>query len=149
MILSIGSDHGGFPLKVEICGRLREEGHEVIDEGCPSPDPVDYPEIAFSVADDVVKGRADLGILICGTGIGMSNASSRVNGIVAALCTNSFMARMSRLHNDANVLCLGGRVVGDELAWDIVKTFIENVPLTNEKYIRRRGKVSSYTNGEA
>ncbi len=149
MILSLGSDHGGFPLKVEICGRLIEKGHEVIDEGCPSQDAVDYPEIAFSVADDVVKGRADLGILICGTGIGMSNAASRVNGIVAALCTNSFMARMSRLHNDANILCLGGRVVGDELAWDIVKTFIENVPLNDEKYIRRRGKVSSYTNGEA
>ncbi len=148
MILSLGSDHGGFPLKVDICDRLRKEGHEVIDVGCPSPDAVDYPDIAFSVADDVVRGRADLGILICGTGIGMGNAASRVNGIIAALCTNSFMARMSRLHNDANVLCLGGRVVGDELAWDIVKTFIENVPLTDEKYIRRRGKVSSYINGE-
>ena len=149
MILSLGSDHGGFPLKVDICSRLRKEGHEVIDEGCPSPDAVDYPDIAFSVADDVVRGRADLGILICGTGIGMGNAASRVNGIIAALCTNSFMARMSRLHNDANILCLGGRVVGDELAWDIVKTFIENVPLTDEKYMRRRGKVSSYIDVEA
>ena len=143
MILSLGSDHGGFPLKVDICGRLRKEGHEVIDEGCPSPDAVDYPDIAFSVADDVVRGRADLGILICGTGIGMGNAASRVNGIIAALCTNSFMARMARLHNDANVLCLGGRVVGVELAWDIVITLIDNLTLTDEKYIRRRDKVSS------
>lgn len=149
MRLSLGSDHGGFPLKEEIHSRLRAEGHEVMDEGCPSPDAVDYPDIAFTVADDVVKGRADLGILFCGTGIGMSNAASRVDGIVAALCTNSFMARMSRLHNGANILCLGGRVVGDELAWDIVKTFIENVPLTDEKYIRRRGKVSSYSDREA
>ena len=141
--ISIGSDHGGFELKQLLMDRIREEGHDVIDRGCESPDPVDYPDIAAEVSKDVMARTADRGILICGTGIGMSNSASRFDGIVAALCTNSYMAKMSRLHNAANVLCLGGRVVGSELAWDIVTSFLNNDPLEDERYVRRREKVRS------
>ncbi|MFW3146770.1 MAG: ribose 5-phosphate isomerase B [Thermoplasmatota archaeon] len=142
MKISIGSDHGGFQLKEFLKERLTGEGHEITDRGCPDPSSVDYPDIAFDVSKDVAGGFHQLGILICGTGIGMSNAASRVDGIVAALCTNAYMAEMARKHNDANILCLGGRVVGDELAWSIVLAFLDNEPLRNEKYIRRRKKVA-------
>jgi ribose 5-phosphate isomerase B len=141
MEISIGADHGGFFLKQVLKERLEKKDHQVIDRGAFDPNSVDYPDIAFQVSMDVAQGKADLGILICGTGIGMSNAASRVEGIVAALCTNEYMARMARLHNDANVLCLGARVIGDEVAWSIVKEFIKNQPMTDEKYIRRRKKV--------
>jgi len=141
LILSIGSDHGGYHLKEELKKRLESEGYDVLDRGCHSPEAVDYPDIAIEVSRDVVSGASDLGILICGTGIGMSNAASRVDGVTAALCTNSYMSRMARLHNDANVLCLGGRVIGEELAWDIVEVFLSTEPLTDEKYRRRRKKV--------
>lgn len=104
---------------------------------------MDYPDIAADVARDIVSGNAERGILVCGTGIGMSNAVSRFDGITAALCTNSYMAKMSRLHNDANVLCLGGRVIGDELAWEIVGEFIRGEPIVADKYVRRRSKVDS------
>jgi len=115
----------------------------LIVRGNDDGSPVDYPEIAYQVSADVLEKRSELGILICGTGIGMSNAASRVDGITAALCCNSYMARMARLHNDANILCLGGRVLGKELAWDIVTEFIGNMPLMDEKYIRRRKKVKA------
>jgi ribose 5-phosphate isomerase B len=137
----MGSDHGGFELKQELKIRLRKEGHTVHDRGCVSPDPVDYPDIAYLVSNDIVSGKAQLGILVCGTGIGMSNAASRMEGIITALCTNSYMAKMARLHNDANMLCLGGRVIGSELAWDIVTKFISSEPLLDDKYVRRRSKV--------
>jgi ribose 5-phosphate isomerase B len=139
--VSIGSDHGGFQLKEALRKRLRDKGHDVTDRGCPGPEAVDYPDIALSVCSDVTDGRSDIGVLICGTGIGMSNAANKVRGIVAALCTNEYMARMARQHNDANVLVLGGRVVGDELAFSIVEAFISSEPLMDERYVRRRDKV--------
>jgi ribose 5-phosphate isomerase B len=141
LIISIGSDHGGFELKQELVKNLKDTGHKVYDRGCVSPEPVDYPDIAKLVTSDIISGKAQAGILVCGTGIGMCNAASRIDGIIAALCTNSYMARMARLHNDANILCLGGRVVGTELAFDIVGNFLSAEPLLEEKYLRRRGKV--------
>lgn len=143
MILTLGSDHGGFELKEDLKGRLEDIGHEVLDRGCYSTDAVDYPDIAEKVSNDIISGKAQLGILVCGTGIGMSNAAARIDGITAALCTNSYMAKMARLHNDANLLCLGGRVIGSELAWDMVQQFLSNDPLMDDKYIRRRSKVDS------
>ncbi len=142
MKISIGSDHGGFQLKEMIRERLTREGHEVTDRGSFTPDAVDYPDIAFKVSTDISTKDSDLGILICGTGIGMSNAASRVEGVVAALCTNEYMAKMARNHNDANVLCMGARVIGDEVAWAITRSFIASEPMTADKYIRRRNKVS-------
>ncbi|NOX44618.1 MAG: ribose 5-phosphate isomerase B [Caldiserica bacterium] len=123
MKIAIGADHAGYHLKEA----LREgilAAYEVLDFGTHSPERTDYPRYAFAVGEAVAEGKADLGILICGTGIGMSMAASRVPGIRAALCTNVYMARMARAHNDANVLCLGGRVIGVGLAEEIVRTFL-------------------------
>lgn len=139
--ISLGSDHGGFDLKELISSHLKEIGHEVLDRGCFDPGPVDYPDVAALVCSDLLSFTADLGILVCGTGIGMCNAASRLDGIVAALCTNEYMARMARMHNDANVLCLGGRVIGTDLALSIVDEFIEAAPLQDDRYLRRRDKV--------
>jgi ribose 5-phosphate isomerase B len=145
--ISIGSDHGGFELKEKIRDRLERNGYGTVDRGSYDTDPVDYPDIAQLVSADIIDGKADLGILICGTGIGMMNSASRHDGVIAALCTNSYMSRMARKHNAANVLCLGGRVIGIELAWDIVTSFLKNEPRTDEKYIRRREKVNSIWKG--
>lgn len=142
MKISIGADHGGFELKEIIKKRLEHSGYQVTDRGAFDPNSVDYPDVAFQVANDVKKGEYERGILICGTGIGMSNAASKVEGVVAALCTNEYMARMARFHNDANVLCMGARVIGDEVAWSITKEFLENDPMTDDKYLRRRKKVA-------
>lgn len=124
MKVAIGCDHGGFALKAEMVELLAELGHEVIDRGTFSEVSVNYPDYAWAVVNDVEKGTAGCGILICGTGIGMSMAANRSRKIRAALCHELFTARMSREHNDANVLCLGARVVGPGLALEIVRTWM-------------------------
>ncbi len=118
----IGSDHAGFDLKVSITRHLQEAGFEVKDLGARSKDSCDYPLVAGDVCREVLAS-GHLGILICGTGMGMSMAANRFSGIRAALCTNEYLARMTRAHNNANVLCLGSRVLGDELAISIVDVF--------------------------
>lgn len=124
MRLAMAADHGGFELKEILKRKLAEEVDSIEDLGVHSEQSVDYPDQAHALADFIAGGKADLGILICGTGIGVSIAANRHPGIRAALCTDSFMARMSREHNDANILCLGGRVVGSELAADIARAFL-------------------------
>ncbi len=122
-MLAIGCDHGGYVLKQPIMDRLRELGIEFVDFGCDG-EPIDYPVPAKAVTDAIKRGQCDRGILICGTGVGISMAANKVRGIRAALCHDTFSARMTRSHNDANVLCLGGRVVGPGLAVDIVSAFL-------------------------
>jgi len=134
--VAIGSDHGGFHLKEELKGVLAELGHEVIDVGCHSPDSVDYPNYAKEVAGMILTGRCDRGVLICGTGIGMSIAANRVPGIRAALCHELFTARMSREHNNANILCMGARVIGAGLAKEMVKVWMET-PFAGGRHERR------------
>ena len=124
MRVAIGADHGGLDLKVLVIQQLGEGPIAVLDKGCDSHDSVDYPLFARAVCSAVVNGEADFGILICGTGIGMSMAANRVSGIRAALCHELFTARMSREHNDANVLCLGARVIGPGLALEMVRTWL-------------------------
>ena len=124
MKIAVGSDHAGFHLKQDICGFLKELGHEVLDMGAPGTDPVDYPDYAREVSIAVKEGRADLGLLVCGTGLGMAIAANKVPGIRAVTCTDTFSARCAREHNDANVLCLGERVVGPGLAKDIVAAWL-------------------------
>lgn len=141
MNISVGSDHGGFELKQLIVAYLREQGHEVRDAGCDSPESVDYPDFAFKVCEHVRSGTCEQGILICGTGIGMSIAANRHREIRAALCHESFTARMSREHNNANILCLGGRVVGPELAMDIVREWIRT-DFAGGRHQRRLAKLS-------
>ena len=124
MKIAIGCDHGGIDLKNTVVSVLTEMGHEVDDQGCNSTDSVNYPNFAKSVSSLVKEGKCRFGVLICGTGIGMSMAANRIPGIRAALCHEMFSARMSREHNDANVLCLGARVIGSGLAAEIVRTWM-------------------------
>lgn len=125
MRIAIGSDHGGFELKEIIVEYLKEKGYEVTDYGIKENERVDYPDYARIVADVVVEKKEDLGILICGTGLGMSIAANKIKGIRAACVSETFSAKMARQHNDANILCFGGRVVGDEVAKTIVDAFLE------------------------
>ena len=124
MKVAVGCDHGGISLKPEILQLLAEMGHEGIDRGTFSEASVNYPDFAQAVVADVENGQADRGILICGTGIGMSMAANRSPKIRAALCHELFTARLSREHNDANVLCLGARVIGPGLALEMVRTWM-------------------------
>jgi len=122
--IAIGCDHGGFGLKKEVVHSLEQSGHTVIDLGCHSEDSVDYPDYADKVCLAINDGRCARGILICGTGIGMSIAANRHRHIRAALCHEAVTAKLSREHNDANVLCLGGRVLGISIALDIVRVWL-------------------------
>ena len=124
MKISIASDHGGFRLKESIVSLLKEQGYEVVDHGTNSAESVNYPDYARVVTDDIAAGRSEFGILICGTGIGMSMAANRNNRIRAAVCCNEYSARMSREHNNANILCLGERVIGPGLAAEIVTAWL-------------------------
>lgn len=124
--IAIGSDHGGYEYKEQIVSYLKEKGYECVDVGTYSTDSCDYPIIARAVTTKITTGEADRGILICGTGIGMSIVANKVKGIRAALCGDTFSARASRAHNNSNVLCLGERVIGINLAMDIVDIWLES-----------------------
>ncbi len=121
----IGCDHGGFELKNEIIAHLEKKGIEVTDVGTYSTDSCNYPDYARKVCERIQSGEFERGILVCGTGIGISIAANKHNGIRAACCSDTFSARMTRMHNNANVLCMGGRVVGPGLACDMVDLFVE------------------------
>ncbi len=142
-MIAIGCDHGGYELKQEIIKYLEEKGYAYEDFGCYSTASVDYPEYGKKVAHAVADGVCDKGILICGTGIGISITANKVKGIRAALCTDCFCAEATRQHNDANVLCLGGRVVGPGLAVKIVDTFL-NTPFSNEaRHVKRIAQIEA------
>ncbi|MDF2521320.1 MAG: sugar-phosphate isomerase, RpiB/LacA/LacB family [Clostridia bacterium] len=140
MKLAIGSDHGGFALKSEILKHIQGQGYDVKDFGCYSTDSVDYPDVGSAVAEAVAKGEYDRGIIICGTGIGISIAANKVPGIRAALCGDCFSAKASREHNNANILAMGERVIGVELA-----KMIADIWLTTEfsggRHSRRVDKI--------
>ena len=136
-MIAIGCDHGGYELKQAIMKHLTERGLEYKDFGCYSTESVDYPEYAKRVAVAVAGEECERGILICGTGIGISIAANKVRGVRAALCTDCFMAEATRQHNDANILALGGRVVGEGLALKIVDTFLDTEFSNDERHVRR------------
>lgn len=121
----IGCDHGGFELKNEIIAHLEKKGIKVTDVGTYSTDSCNYPDYARKVCERIQSGEFERGILVCGTGIGISIAANKHNGIRAACCSDTFSARMTRMHNNANVLCMGGRVVGPGLACDMVDLFVD------------------------
>jgi len=137
--IAIGADHAGYPLKQALLKTVLK-GYDVIDLGTDSTAPVDYPDIARRVATVVAAGKADKGILICGTGIGMSIAAGKVRGIRAARCTEPFSAELSRRHNDANILCLWARITGVELASRTVEVWL-NTPFEGGRHARRVGKI--------
>ena len=141
MEIAIGSDHAGFELKEIISQLLKEVGHEVIDMGTTSNSSVDYPDFAETVSKAVSEGIVDRGVLICGTGIGMSIVANKFKNVRAALCNDLFTAKMSRLHNDANVLTIGGRIVGKDLAKEIVNIWI-NTPFEGGRHLKRLEKIN-------
>lgn len=136
-MIAIGSDHGGFELKQVIKGYLEEKGIPYRDFGCPDKNSCDYPVYGRAAAEAVASGECDRGIVVCTTGIGISIAANKVEGIRCALCQDSFSAKMTRLHNDANMLALGGGIVGANLALEIVETFL-NTPFSEEEKHKRR-----------
>ncbi len=142
MKLAIGADHAGVGLKDRIARDLRDAGHEVLDVGTFGSDSVDYPDVAVLVSDAVASGRAERGVLICGTGIGMAMTAGKRAGVRAATCNDLFTARMARAHNDANVVTLGERVVGPGVAAEIVALFLET-PFDGGRHARRVGKIDA------
>ena len=139
-MIAISSDHAGVSLKSFIIGVLESEGRQVRDLGPANEESVDYPDFAHRLAENVAGGTAEIGILICGTGIGMSMAANRHPGVRAALCHDAFTAEMARRHNDANVLCLGARVLGDGVAEQVVRVFLDH-QFDGGRHGRRVGKI--------
>lgn len=136
-MVAIGCDHGGFDLKQIVTAHLKERGIEVKDMGCMDKNSCDYPIFGRAVAKAVANGECERGIVICTTGIGISMVANKVKGVRCALCTNGLMAKMTRLHNDANVLALGANMVGPGLATEIVDIFLDTEFSGEEKHCRR------------
>lgn len=141
--VAIGSDHAGYELKEELAAALRAAGYQVEDFGAFSRESVDYPDIAREVAEAVSSGRLERGILVCGTGIGMSITANKVPGIRAAACSEPYSAAMARRHNNANVLAVGGRVVGAGLALEIAKAFLNTQFEHGSRHERRVEKINA------
>ncbi|MBQ3048407.1 MAG: ribose 5-phosphate isomerase B [Oscillospiraceae bacterium] len=145
-MIAIGSDHGGYELKEALKKHLDDIGVAYEDCGCYDTNSIDYAVIAKKVCDSITAGKCDKGILVCGTGIGMSMAANKVKGIRAAVCGDCFSAKFTRLHNDANVLCLGARVVGVGLATEIVDLYI-NTPFEGGRHARRVAQIAAIEDG--
>lgn len=141
MKIAIGCDHGGITLKDSIVNYLEERGVQIEDFGTFGTDSVDYPDFAYKVARSVADGKADKGILMCGTGIGISIAANKVNGIRCALCHNTDTAKLTAMHNDSNVLAMGGRVIDADTAVNIVKAWLDT-PFEGGRHINRINKIS-------
>ncbi|HZR00482.1 MAG TPA: ribose 5-phosphate isomerase B [Chloroflexota bacterium] len=137
MKIAIGGDHAGFPLKGPVVEQLRSWGHEVTDHGTHTPDPVDFPDIAQKVCDAVRRGQADRGIMVCGTGVGAAIAANKIPGIRAALCHDIYSAHQCVEHDDVNVMCLGAQIVGDALAYELIRAFLD-ARFSTEEHFRRR-----------
>jgi ribose 5-phosphate isomerase B len=144
----LGADHGGFELKNVIKAHLESRGFEVADVGTNSADSCDYPVFANHLCKKIQNGEADLGILVCGTGIGMSMAANKHRGIRAACCSDTFSARLTRNHNNANVLCLGARVLGAGLALDLVNAFVD-AEFEGDRHTKRLSLIEDIENGKS
>ena len=140
-MIALGSDHGGYDLKLQVMEHLKERGLEVKDFGCFDKSSCDYPDFGRAAAEAVADGTCDRGIVVCTTGIGISIAANKVKGIRCAFCTDPYLAKMTRLHNDANMLALGGGITGKNLAMEIVDTFLDTEFSEGENHIRRIGKI--------
>jgi RpiB/LacA/LacB family sugar-phosphate isomerase len=141
MRIAVGSDHAGYAMKEHLASWLAESGHAVYDLGTHSTDPVDYPDYAAAVGQAVLDGRADRGIIICGSGAGASIAANKLQGIRAGVAHDAYSAHQMVEHDDVNVLCLGSRVVGQALAEDLVKTFIDARFSREDRHVRRLDKI--------
>jgi ribose 5-phosphate isomerase B len=144
MRIAIGADHGGYPLNERVIQELDSGGHEILDFGTHvGSRPDDYPDYALKVGQALQEGKADIGILVCGSGVGASVAANKLKGIRAALCGDTYSAHQSREHDDCNVLCLGARVIGEELALDIVRAFVAARFTGEERHLRRLSKIAA------
>jgi RpiB/LacA/LacB family sugar-phosphate isomerase len=143
MRIVIGSDHAGLALKQEIMARLSQDGHDVLDVGTHSAAPVDYPDYAEAVSQTLLKGRAERGVLVCGSGVGASVAANKIPGIRAAICHDVYSAHQGVEHDDMNVLVLGGRIVGPALARELVRAFVSAGFSHEERHVRRLEKVKA------
>jgi ribose 5-phosphate isomerase B len=143
MRIAIGADHGGYPLNERVIRELQAAGHEILDFGTHvGSRPDDYPDYALKVGQSIQNREAEIGILICGSGVGASVAANKLRGIRAALCGDTYSGHQSREHDDCNVLCLGARVVGEELALEIVRAFVAAKFSGEERHLRRLAKIA-------
>jgi len=147
LVIALGADHGGVALKDRLAKALLDAGHVVQDFGTHGPASVDYPDFAAEVCGAIEAQKADFGVLVCGTGIGMSIAANRFAGIRCALVHDVTTARLTRAHNDANVLALGARIIGEEVALDVLTTFL-TTPFEGGRHERRLAKINALTDGE-
>ncbi len=139
--VAIGADHAGYPLKVQVLEYLKQKGYEVIDLGTNSEEPVDYPDFAEAVGLAVSSGKADIGVVLCGSGVGASVAANKIKGVRAGLCHDTFSAHQGREDDDTNVLCMGARVIGPNLAFEVLQSFLQAKFSGLERHQRRLNKV--------
>ncbi len=141
MKIAVAADHGGFPLKTKVIETIRAAGHEVLDLGTNSPDPVDYPDYAKALGEAIQQGNAERGVLLCGSGVGACVAVNKMHGIRGGICHDTYSAHQGVEHDDMNVLCLGARIIGPELIPELVRAFIGAKFTAEERHLRRVGKV--------
>ena len=144
--IAIGADHAGFPLKKVIHEYLESEGYNVLDLGTNSEEPCDYPDFSLAVGEAISQGKAPIGVLVCGSGVGASVAVNKVPGVRGALCHDTFSARQGREDDDTNVICMGARVIGPSLALDVLKAFLNAKFSGADRHVRRLNKVLSIEN---
>ena len=149
MRVAVGMDHGGYPLKQTILEEIRKEGHEPVDVGAFSLDPGDdYPDFARAVGEAILSGRAERGVLVCGSGVGASVAACKMKGIRASVCHDHYSAHQGVEHDNMNVLCLGARIIGSELAIDLIKAFLAATFSGEARHMRRLNKVEAIEAGK-
>lgn len=141
MRIAVACDHAGFPLKKEVIAAVERCGHEPVDLGSFNQEPVDYPDYAEKLGNLIVSGNADRGILVCGSGVGACIAANKIKGVYASVCHDTYSARQAVEHDNMNVLCLGARVIGDEIAKDLVMEFLKANFSTEERHRRRVNKI--------
>lgn len=147
MIIAVAADHGGFYLKDYIIPKLEDKGYIVLDLGTDNPEPADYPDFALAAGKAIIEGKADRAIVICGSGVGACVAANKIPGIRAGLCHDTFSAHQGVEDDDMNMLCLGARVIGPELALELIKIFLEARFSGKERHLRRLKKVSAMEEG--
>lgn len=143
MRIAVATDHAGFPLKDKVIEVIRQAGHAVVDLGTHSTDPVDYPDYACKIGEAIQQGAAERGVLLCGSGVGASVAASKLKGIRAAVCHDTYSARQGVEHDDMNVLCLGARIIGPELIAELVNAFLKARFSGDERHVRRLNKIKA------
>jgi ribose 5-phosphate isomerase B len=146
MKIAIACDHAGFPLKDEVISVVQQSGHEVIDLGTYDQEPVDYPDYAEKAGRAIIQGQADRAIILCGSGVGATIAANKIKGIYACMCHDTYSAHQGVEHDNMNALCLGGRIIGSELAKEIVKAFLGAQFSREERHLRRTNKILALEN---